>query len=46
MMSDRFIKCLLLTILIVAVVLFLAHFTDDDEINRRAAKLVFYEMYH
>ncbi len=40
------IKCLLITIVIVAVVLFLTHFTDADEINRRTAKLVFYEMVH
>jgi hypothetical protein len=46
MMKGWIIKCLLLTILIVAVALFLTYFTDADEINRKTAKLVFYEMVH
>lgn len=46
MLKNRIIKCLLITLLIAGAVLFLAHYANTGEIDRKAAKLVFYEIYH
>lgn len=45
MLRYRILKCVLLSLLIVAVVLFMVHFADTQEINKRTARLVFYEYY-
>ena len=43
MVRYRILKCVLLSLLIVAVVMFIAHFSNTQEINKQTARLVFYE---
>lgn len=43
MVRYRILKCVLLSLLIVAVVMFIVHFSNTQEINKQTARLVFYE---
>jgi hypothetical protein len=45
MLRYRILKCVLLSLVIVAVALFIAHFSETQDINKRTARLVFYELY-
>ena len=45
MLRYRVLKCVLLSILIVAVILFITHYSGTQEINKRTARLVFYELF-
>ncbi len=45
MLKYRIFKCVLLSVLIVAVILFITHYSNTQEINKQTARLVFYDLF-